>query len=146
MVTILLEIISLGIMIILGLVMLFSKAFLERITLVNSFVLASALGIYAYLCNRHINAFFDFQIHQAICLVIGLAAFFLFYFIQTTRVGFWIFAVIFSIVWAFATAFVIQMFISQVDMVWFWVIFGPSFIINIGSHIRSRNETVFIFG
>ena len=80
MVTILLEIISLGIMIILGLVMLFSKAFLERITLVNSFVLASALGIYAYLCNRHINAFFDFQIHQAICFVIGLAAFFLFYF------------------------------------------------------------------
>lgn len=122
-----------------------SRAFLERITLVNSFVLAAAGGITLYLCNRNFDAFFSFKIHPAICLVIGIALFFLFYFIQTTKVGFWIFAVLFSTVWAFMTAVLLRLFITSMDMVWFWVVFGISFIINIGSHLRSRDETEYSF-
>lgn len=135
-----------AVLILLELFALFSRAFLERITVVNSIVLAAAGGITLYLCNRNFDAFFSFKIHPAICLVIGIALFFLFYFLQTTKVGFWIFAVLFSIVWAFLTALILRIFIESMDMVWFWVVFGISFFINIGSHLRSRDETEFSLG
>ena len=120
--------------------MFLSKAFLERITIVNGFCIAAASGIVLYLCNRKIDTFFDFQIHLAICFVIGTVVFFLAYFIQTTKVGFWIFAVIFSAAWAFVSVLILYAFVTK-DMVWFWVIFGVSFLINIGSHNRSREYT-----
>jgi len=134
------------ILILLEVFALLSRAFLERITVVNSLVLAATGGITLYLCNRSFDAFFSFKIHPAICLVIGIALFFLFYFLQTTRIGFWIFAVLFSTFWALLTALILKAFIQSMDMVWFWVVFGISFFINIGAHLRSRDETEFSLG
>ncbi len=113
------------------------RAFMVRINVINSACLALFSGIYLYLGNRYINTFYNFKIHPAICLVIGIAVFLLTYIAQKTKVGFWIFTVLFSIAWAFVSAMIIYIFATE-DMVWFWVVFVLSLIINVSSHIRSR--------
>lgn len=113
------------------------RAFLVHINVINSICLGLFSGIYLYLGNRHIDTFYSFKIHPAICLVIGIAVFFLTYIAQKTKVGFWIFTIIFSLAWAFISATIIYIFATY-DMVWFWVVFSLSLIINVSSHIRSR--------
>jgi hypothetical protein len=140
MISIFIEFGLLILLVVINLVLLFTTAFLERITLVNSSCLAIAGGVTLYLCNRNFDAFFDFKVHPAICFVIALAIFGAAYFLQTTKVGFWIFAVLFSLVWAFALSLIAFLFATQ-DMIWIYVVFFLSFIINIGSHIRSREYT-----
>lgn len=140
MISIFIEFGLLILLVVINLVLLFTTAFLERITLVNSSCLAIAGGVTLYLCNRSFDAFFDFKIHPALCFVIALAIFGVAYFLQTTKVGFWIFAVLFSLVWAFALSLIAFLFATQ-DMIWIYVVFFLSFIINIGSHIRSREYT-----
>lgn len=140
MISIFIEFGLLILLVVINLILLFTTAFLERITLVNSSCLAIAGGVTLYLCNRSFDAFFDFKVHPAICFVIALAIFGAAYFLQTTKVGFWIFAVLFSLVWAFALSLIAFLFATQ-DMIWIYVVFFLSFIINIGSHIRSREYT-----
>ena len=127
--------------IILDIVLLCSFAFLQRITLVNSLVIALAGGVVLYLCNRAFDVtFFSSQVHLAICLIVCVVLFLTAYFIQKTTPGFWIFAVIFSALWSFVTAFTVYMLVTK-NMIIIWGIFAVSFIINIASHKRSRDCT-----
>lgn len=113
------------------------KAFLVHIDVINSIFLSISSVIYFYLGNRKFNAFYTLTIHPAICLLIGISIFVLTYLAQNTKIGFWIFAVLFSIAWSFLGAAII-FFITKNDMTWFWVVFGILLIINFSSHIRSR--------
>ena len=130
-----------AVFIILDIVFLCSFAFLQRITLVNSLVIALTGGIALYLCNRVYEiSLFSSQVHLVICLAVCVILFLLAYFIQKTTIGFWIFAVIFSLLWSFITALTVYILVTK-NMVVVWGIFAVSFIINIASHKRSRDCT-----
>lgn len=111
--------------------------FVTEITVVNSILLGVASGLISYQWNRGFDAFFSFQIHPAICLVIGIAVFILMRKIQETLVGFWICAILFSIIWALILSSIVYMFF-KIDMVWYWVIFGLSLIANIKIHYNHK--------
>ena len=133
------------IIIILLIVLAFIKAFLVQITLINSVLLGSLSGSILYCCNRYndvvnINLPFDKEIHPAICLAVGISICIVTALIRRTKVGFWIFAVIFSIGWSLLLALFIDLFLN--DRIWFWTIFGIATVINFTSHIRSRNLRV----
>lgn len=113
-------------------------SFLARINLINSGVVALLSGGYLYLGNRHIDAFYDGTVHPAICLGVAVVALLLCLFIQKTKVGFWIFAILFLLVWAFASGLIIYLFVTK-GMMWFWLTFVLAFIASISSHIRSRD-------
>lgn len=115
-----------------------SVAFLARITLIDSLVIGLAGGIALYLCNRAFDvSFFSSQINPVVCLVVAVVLFIAAYFLQKTKPGFWIFAVIFSILWSFIAALTVHILITE-NMIAFWAVFAVSFIMNISSHIRSR--------
>ncbi|HCR73267.1 MAG TPA: hypothetical protein DIW26_02400 [Ruminococcus sp.] len=120
----------------------FMKAFLLKINLINSGFLGSAAGASLYYANRYFNVEnelgipFDDVIHPAICIVAGVVVFGLTVLIQRTKIGFWIFSVVFSIGWALALSGIVYLFTK--DIIWFWVILISSTIINFTSHLRAR--------
>ncbi|MBR5683250.1 MAG: hypothetical protein IKW96_08230 [Ruminococcus sp.] len=123
---------------VLDIVLLCSYAFLAKITMINSFVIGIAGGIALYLCNRAFNvSFFSSQINPVVCLIVAVVLFIAAFFLQKTKPGFWIFAVIFSILWSFIAALTVHILITE-NMIAFWAVFAVSFIMNISSHIRSR--------
>jgi len=127
------------IFLVLDIVLLSSYAFLAKITLIDSLVIGLAGGITLYLCNRSFNvSLFSTQFSPVICLAFTVILFTVAYFLQKTTPGFWIFAVIFSVLWSFLAALVVSLFITESKPV-FWIVFAVSFLLNIGSHIRSRD-------
>ena len=119
--------------------LLCSYAFLARITLVVSLAVGLAGGTALYLCNRAYEIpFFSSQINPLICAGAAVLLFIASYFLQKTKPGFWIFAVIFSAAWSFVAALTVYVLIKQ-SMTVFWITFAVSIIMNIASHIRSRD-------
>ncbi len=119
--------------------LLCSYAFLARITLVDSLAVGLAGGTALYLCNRAYEVpFFSSQINPLICAGAAVLLFIASYFLQKTKPGFWIFAVIFSVAWSFVAALTVYVLIKQ-SMTVFWITFAVSIIMNIASHIRSRD-------
>lgn len=119
--------------------------FLIKINIMNSAFLGFFVGIFLFVANRFIDMeevdiHMDFVVHPAICLLIGLAVFIITLLIQRTTVGFWIFAVFFSLGWAFLFAGLV--YLKTKDLIWFWVLFGLGIIINMNSHFRARKYRI----
>ena len=79
----------------------------------------------------------DSEIHPAICIAIGIVVATAAILIQRTNVGFWIFAVIMSLVWAGMFAFLTEVITH--DKIWVIVTFAFALPVNVFSHIRSRH-------
>lgn len=115
--------------------------FLMRIDVVNSACISIFCGVYLYLGNRHIDAFYNGTVHPALCLIIGIAILLFTLFLQKTKVGFWIFAVIFSIVWAFVSGLLIYILVAP-NMTYFWIVSILAFIASIAAHKRAKDFTL----
>ncbi|MDL2205422.1 hypothetical protein LJC61_04640 [Ruminococcaceae bacterium OttesenSCG-928-A16] len=80
-----------------------------------------------------------FHIHPALSLLIGIVTFFGLFFLQNTKVGFWIIGGLLSLIWGFIFAMMAYEFTSK-DMIWTNVVFGLATLIMIGLHIKARNR------
>lgn len=129
----------------LGIGLSFMKVFVLQINLINAAVLGSFSGVFLYIINRYTDVLgltfpFDFTIHPALCLIGGIVIFFLSALAQRTKIGFWIFAIVFSIGWALALAGIVYYFTK--DWIWFWVTLVVAVIFNFIAHLRSRKLKV----
>jgi len=113
-----------GIVTILGL-------FFGHIILFDSIALAILSGVLSHAL---------LQIHPAIAIVIGIAVFILLFFLQNTKVGFWIIGGILSLFWGFVFS-IFAYDISGKDMVWTYVVLGMGTLLMLGLHIHARNKT-----
>ena len=139
MISIIIGIILIIVFLVINITLFCSIAFLARITLVDSLVIGLAGGISLYLCNRAFEvSLFSTQVHPAICLAVAVVLFVIAFFLQKTTPGFWIFALVFSAIWSFLAALTVHMLITD-NMIVFWGVFAVSFLMNIGSHKRSRD-------
>lgn len=93
-----------------------------------------ALGIVAGVCCHQF-----LPIHPALCLVIGIAVFLLLFWLQNTRVGFWIIGGLLSLVYA-AVFGLLAFTISNGDPVWGIVVLVLAFFIMGGLHLRARDN------
>lgn len=120
----------LAISIFIGFVFTIIGLFLGHIILFDSIFLAVISGI---VSNQ------IWGVHPAICIVIGIVLFGLLFWLQHTKIGFWIIGVLLSALWAFVFGFLAYAFSSS-DMIWFYVVFGLAFIIMMGLHIKARDN------
>ena len=81
------------------------------------------------------------SLHPAFCLLIGIAMFIGVMFLQKTKIGFWIVAVVLSLLWALIFSSLAYE-ISQKDMVWTYVVFGLGLLLMMGLHLRARKRIV----
>lgn len=81
------------------------------------------------------------HIHPALSIVIGLAVLVVLYFLQNTKVGFWIIGGLLSLFWGLVFSSMAWEF-SGKDMIWTYVVFGLGTLLMIGLHINAkrRNE------
>lgn len=112
-----------------GLIFTIIGLFLGHIIMFDSIFLAAISGI---VCNQILG------VHPAICIVIGIVLFGFLFWLQSTKVGFWIIGILLSALWAFVFGFLAYAFSSS-DMIWFYVVFGLGFIIMMGLHIKARD-------
>jgi len=120
--------IILAIGIIIGFIFTIIGVFVGHIILFDSIFLAAISGI---ICNQIWN------VHPALCLLIAAALFGLLFWLQNTKVGFWIIGVLLSAFWAFVFGFFAYIFAGE-DMIWFYVVMGLGFIIMMGLHLKAR--------
>lgn len=116
--------------VIIGLIFTIIGLFLGHIILFDSL----ALGIVAGVCCKQF-----LSIHPALCIVIGIAVFLLLFWLQNTSVGFWVIGGLLSLAYAFVFS-AIAYDATHKDPVWGWVVFGLSFLIMGGLHLRARNK------
>lgn len=93
-----------------------------------------ALGIVAGVCCHQF-----LPIHPALCIVIGITVFLLLFWLQNTRVGFWIIGGLLSLVYA-AVFGLLAYWLAHDDPIWGWVVFGLSFLIMGGLHLHAREN------
>lgn len=79
------------------------------------------------------------HIHPAISILIGIAVFLLLFWLQHTKVGFWIIGGLLSLFWGFIFCTMAYEF-SGKDMVWTYVVFGLGTVIMLGLHIHARSK------
>lgn len=112
------------------------NVFLRHIHILNSATLGTMFGILMYMNYRTDFTVINVEIHPAICIVSGIVLLLATLWAQSTKVGFWIFAIIMSIVWAFIPALLTYAFTR--DKIWTIVVAVVAVAINIFSHIQSR--------
>ena len=112
------------------------QGFLLHINLINGLFLGAISGSLIYCNNRYIDTFYDHDIHPAICFIAGICIMIAVVLLQKTKVGFWIFTIIMSIVWASVLAGITYLITK--DWIWFSVVLGLGTLININSHLRAR--------
>ena len=138
MISIIIGVILIIIFLIINITLFCSIAFLARITLVDSLVIGLTGGIALFLCNRTFDVpFCSIKIHPVICIAVAVVLFTIAFLLQKTTPGFWIFAVIFSVLWSFIASLTVHLLITK-NMIAFWIVFAVSFLMSISSHIRSR--------
>jgi hypothetical protein len=120
----------LAISIIIGLVFTVIGLFVGHIILFDSIFLAAISGI---ACNQL------WHVHPALCAVISIVLFAVLFWLQNTKVGFWIISVLLSALWAFVFGFFGYAFSSN-DVIWGYVIMGLGFIVMMGLHLKARNS------
>lgn len=120
----------LAISIFIGFVFTIIGLFLGHIILFDSIFLAAISGI---VCNQ------IWSVHPAICIVIAVVLFGFLFWLQNTKVGFWIIGVLLSALWAFVFGFLAYIFSSE-DMTWFYVVMGLGFIVMMGLHLKARDS------
>lgn len=132
-------ILTLGVMLIYFCLIMFTgvlDVFLKHIHILNSATLGTMFGILMYMNCRTEFTVINVEIHPAICIVAGIVLLLATLWAQSTKVGFWIFAIIMSIVWAVIPAMLTYAFTR--NMIWTIVIAVVAVAINIFSHIQSR--------
>jgi len=105
--------------------------FFGHIILFDSIALALLSG---FLSHGLLN------IHTAISLIIGIVVFFLLFFLQHTKVGFWIIGGLLSLFWGFVFS-IFAYDISGKDMIWTYVVLGLGTLLMLCLHIHARNKT-----
>lgn len=120
----------LAVSIFIGLIVTVIGIFVGHIILFDSIVLAAITGV---VCNQVWN------IHPALCLVIEVVLFVVLFWLQNTKVGFWIIGGLLSAFWAFVFGFIAYAFSSE-DMIWFYVVMGLGFLIMMGLHLKARDS------
>lgn len=80
-----------------------------------------------------------FKIHPALSLLIGIAVFFGLFFLQKTRVGFWIIGGLLSLFWAMVFGGIAYE-ATGYDKIWGYVVFGLALVIMIALHLKARND------
>lgn len=113
------------------------QGFLLHINLINGVFLGGIAGSTVYSNHRIVDIFSDKEVHIVICFIVGIIVMFAVILIQKTKVGFWIFAIIMSLVWAAIPAILTYAFTKS--WVWFAVVQVLATIMNIFSHLRSRD-------
>ena len=103
--------------------------FLGHIILFDSI----AIGLVAGLVSHGL-----LEVHPAIALIIGIAVFLALFFLQNTKVGFWIIGGLMSLAWGLIFASMAYEF-SGKDMIWTYVTFGLATVIMIGLHLKAKN-------
>ena len=119
----------LAIGIIVGLIFTIIGIFVGHIILFDSIFLVAISGL---ICNQIWN------VHPALCVVIALALFGLLFWLQNTKVGFWIIGVLLSAFWALVFGFLAYAFSSS-DPIWGYVVMGLGFAVMIGLHLKARD-------
>jgi len=104
--------------------------FVGNIILFDSIVLAIISGI---ICNQR------WDVHPALCVVISLVLFGFLFWLQNTKVGFWIIGVLLSAFWALVFGFLAYA-ISSSDLIWGYVVTGLGFAVMIALHLKARNN------
>ena len=104
--------------------------FFGNIIIFDSLALAIASGFVAHGL---------LHIHPALSIVIGLAVLVALYFLQNTKVGFWIIGGLLSLFWGLVFSFMAYG-ISGKDMVWTYVVLGLGTLLMIGLHIIAKNR------
>jgi hypothetical protein len=79
------------------------------------------------------------NVHPALCILIGIALCIGLYFLQRTTAGFWIIGGALSLLWGFIFS-MIAYELSHQDMIWRYVVFGLGTLLMIGLHIRARKR------
>ncbi len=102
--------------------------FVGQIILFDSIALSIAAAIVCYQL---------WSIHPAFCLLIGIALFIFLFWLQNTKVGFWIIGILLSLVWAFVFSFIAYTATGG-DMIWTYVVLGLGFVLMIGLHLKAR--------
>lgn len=112
------------------------KLFLMRITILNG-IFFSVLITVILLFGRMEETPYTVTLNPFVCILIGIGVYLICHLAQKTQVGFWIFAVIMSPIWAAILA-TISYFLSERNQIVFWVLLIVLTVINIYLHIRSR--------
>lgn len=117
--------------------------YIMYVQMIDSIGLGGGIGYLLYCNHRKIDTFFDCDIHIAICIVIGLAILIASYWIQGTKVGFWIFLVIMSIGWATIPTYLVYR-LHDNELEWYWLLlaFVPCLILNIVAHLISSRHRI----
>ena len=92
-----------------------------------------AIGLVAGLVSHGL-----FEIHPAIALLIGIAVFFILFFLQNTKVGFWIIGGLMSLAWGLIFASMAYEFTDK-DMIWTYTVFGMGTLIILGLHLKAKD-------
>jgi hypothetical protein len=116
--------------VVIGLLITIIGLFFGNIILFDSI----AFSILGAVLAHHI-----WNVHPALCVLIGIALCVGLYFLQHTTVGFWIIGGALSLLWGFIFA-TIAYDASHQDMIWTYVVFGLGTFLMIGLHIRARKR------
>ena len=92
-----------------------------------------AIGLVAGLVSHWL-----LEVHPAIALVIGVAVFLVLFFLQNTKVGFWIIGCLMSLAWGLIFASMAYEFTGK-EMIWTYSVFGLSTLIMIGLHLKAKD-------
>lgn len=102
--------------------------------LVNSVVFGAFGGCAIYVIPA---LYMNYQTHPAICIIGGFAIFGISYWLQTTKIGFWIISIIMSILYAAIPTYLVYYF--KHDMIWTICVAIGCLIFNVTASIRSRS-------
>ena len=116
--------------VIVGLILTIIGIFVGNIIFFDSIILAVISGI---ISNQ------IWKVHPALCLVIALILFVFLYWLQKTKVGFWIIGILLSVFWALVFGFLAYAFSSS-DLIWGYVVMGLGLILMIALHLKARNR------
>ena len=113
-----------------GLVFTIIGLFFGNIILFDSIALAVLAG---FLSNGLLG------IHPAFCILIGIALLVGLFFLQNTKIGFWIVGGLLSLLWALIFSSMAYEF-SGKDMIWTYVVFGLGVVLMFALHQRARKR------
>lgn len=118
---------------VIGLVITIIGLFFGNIILFDSIALAILGGFLAYGL---------LGIHPAFCILIGIALLVGLFFLQNTKVGFWIIGSLLSLLWACIFA-LLAYDISGKDMIWTYVVLGLGAALMFWLHLRARKRMTY---
>lgn len=117
--------------------------YIMYVQMLDSIGLGGGIGYLLYCNHRKIDTFFDYDIHIAICIAVGLVIMIATYWAQGTKIGFWVFLVIMSIAWASIPTYLVYYF-NEFELEWYWLLiaFVPCLLLNVVAHLISKRHRI----